>query len=164
MPSTCSLRSAGSWLGVLALIALPGCKSGSSESDSSDYNLQQIHQAIGRYIEEAGNNPEEFEGKETPQSPEDLHKHLRDNGHDNPEEILKSPHDGQPYVILWNVTYMEGGEEEDPSVPVLAHEASEVNGKRWVLLANGITKRMTHEEFEQAKARVLAPPVEPESP
>ncbi len=164
MSRTCSLRSAGLWLGVLALIALPGCKSDPPEVPVAETNLRAVFEAFRGYAQEASERPEEFEGREMPTSETDLHKYLKEQGYENPEEALKSPNDGQPYVIYWGIPLNEADDEDENNPQmVLAHEQHGVDGTRWVLFANGTVKRLSHADFEVAKGR-NPEPMPPEDP
>jgi hypothetical protein len=67
----------------------------------------------------------------------------------NADEILRSPHDGQPYGVVWGVDVRKSSLHTMPP-PTLAYERHGVNGKRYVLTVMGVVP-MTEEEFAQLK-------------
>lgn len=80
-----------------------------------------------------------------PADVEQLKPFLREHG--DPDTILKSPRDGQPYVIIFNADIRKGFEMPPP---IVAHEKAGVNGKRYVLTVMGVVS-MSDEEFAKAK-------------
>lgn len=79
-----------------------------------------------------------------PKSPDELAKFL-DPGV-SVESLLKSPADGQPYVILWG-TDARTGMELKPLV--VGYEAQGKNGNRFVFTAMGVMF-MSNEDFKTA--------------
>jgi hypothetical protein len=67
----------------------------------------------------------------------------------NADEILRSPHDGQPYGFVWGVNVQKSSLHTMPP-STLAYERQGVDGKRYVLTVMGIVP-MTEEEFAQLK-------------
>ena len=76
-----------------------------------------------------------------PQSVADLQPHLKMAG--DPAELLRSPRDGQPYVIVWGVDLEAPFERE---LPVIAYEQRGAGGERMVLNLMGIVP-LTDAEF-----------------
>jgi hypothetical protein len=66
---------------------------------------------------------------------------------EDPEEILRSPNDGQPYEIMWGVNPLQQ-EEFDA---LLAYEKNGVDGKRYVITVARIVKEMSDAEFKEAR-------------
>ncbi|QDU30803.1 hypothetical protein ETAA8_59520 [Anatilimnocola aggregata] len=54
------------------------------------------------------------------------------------DELLKSPHDGQPLILVWNIDPRQPPETEIP--PVMAYEQQGVNGEFDVLTTMGIMR------------------------
>ena len=66
----------------------------------------------------------------------------------DPDEILRSPRDGEPFVICYDVDVL-GALEWAQSTPVLAYERRG-DGSRWVLSIPGGIFLLDEEEFQQA--------------
>ncbi|HEX3315752.1 MAG TPA: hypothetical protein VHR72_12705 [Gemmataceae bacterium] len=77
-----------------------------------------------------------------PKSLDELLPFLKEVG--DPEAILRSPRDGEPYVIVWDVDLREKG-----PVPIFAYERLGKDGSRFI--SNGrIVSKMTNEDFGKA--------------
>lgn len=133
----------GARIGLLVLAAIAGCSSTVTPppSPAAAENLRKIALAYNNAV---GKN------KKPPQNLEQLKPFLKDMG--NPEEILRSPGDGQPYVIIWGVTSFS---QLNPSVPmgdpvVIAYERNGVDGRRFVATTMGNVVEMSDEEFAKA--------------
>jgi hypothetical protein len=72
----------------------------------------------------------------------------------DPEQILRSPRDGLPYVIICGVDFRQLPITTMPP-PIMAYEQVGANGKRYVLTVMGVMP-MRDEEF--AKAKLLKGP------
>jgi hypothetical protein len=83
-----------------------------------------------------------------PASPADLKPFLKPLG--NPEDILRSPRDGLPYVIRWGVNFRKLPISSMPP-PVIAYETEGANGSRYVLTVMGIVP-MSEGEFAKTTA------------
>lgn len=86
-----------------------------------------------------------------PQSVKDLRPLLADQG--NPDEILKSPRDGQPLVICWGFDVMNPLASA-PGTPVLAYEKKGVDGSRYVLISTPMgpmVQEMSDADFRAAQ-------------
>ncbi len=128
---------------LLAVVVLSGCEPSSplivnAPLEPIHANLVKINIAYCRFIA-ANHRP--------PRGPEDIQPLLAKMG--SPDEILRSPRDGQPLVICWGA---------DPrkllssakSTPVLAYERRGVNGSRYVLTAIHSVELMPDAEFRAA--------------
>jgi hypothetical protein len=127
--------------GVLMLVGcgLVGCRSGTVEKarDSSVSNLKAISKA---YIAAT------HKLERPPRNLEELAPFLKQFG--EPAEIIRSPHDGQDYTILFGVDYRSARDQGNAFV-VLAYEKEGTGGLRYVGGFRKI-KRMTAEEFRGA--------------
>lgn len=65
------------------------------------------------------------------------------------EAVLKSPVDGEPYVIIWGVDHAAPKGVQGGLSVVLAHERKGAGGMRWVLTTTGVNK-LTEEQFRAA--------------
>jgi hypothetical protein len=110
---------------VLLLVGLTGCGSSGPkviELTKAEDNLKfvalaymEAHSRLGR----------------PPKNTEDLKPFLKEFG--NPEELLVSPNDGQPYVVVWGADPTRGGPTEyEGMFPILAYESKGSGGKRAV--------------------------------
>lgn len=119
-----------------------GCgKSGETKPiviDKSMTNLLAIHTAYTESIAAS---------KKPPRNVEDLEKTLQEMDRPTLNKMFRSPHDRQPYVIIWGIML-----NSDPSSTptVLAYEKEGIGGTRYVLLTNGTCQTMTQAEFDQA--------------
>jgi hypothetical protein len=107
-------------------------------------NLTKIERAFDQAFEKLGRAPE---------NADQLKPFLQEYG--EPEEILRSPHDGQPYEIIWGVNFRKVRFSMPP--PIVAYEKQGVNGKRYVLTVMGVVA-MTDKEFAKAKMIERRPP------
>jgi hypothetical protein len=124
---------------LLACLCAVGCGSGPVEK-LRDPSVQRIKAISRAYLEATQdlNRP--------PLNLEELTPFLKKYG--EPSEILRSPHDGQEYTILYGVDFREI-HERGTTFPVLIYETQGTDGKRYV---GGLreVKRMTDEEFKSA--------------
>jgi len=66
-----------------------------------------------------------------------------------PEDILRSPADGEEFVIHWGIDIRSLNMGGDPAkLPVLAYEKNSHNGKRLVLQGRTVTE-VTDEQFSE---------------
>lgn len=133
-------------LGLL-LAGLAGCSSGGAvreeTTDPAQENLQKVVGAYQQYLYKTRGRP--------PQRPDDLKPLLKAQGQD-PDQVLRSPRDNEPFVVYWGAA-MEGGEEDGDGVPrptVLAHEKTGAGGQVFVALADGQITQMSLAELSQA--------------
>jgi hypothetical protein len=85
--------------------------------------------------------------KRPPKSAEDIKPLLRAYG--NFEELLRSPRDGEPYVICWGVDLLVPPKWAK-TTPVLACEQRGAQGKRYVLTTLRSVEQLSDEQFNQA--------------
>ncbi len=121
-------------------LAGPGCSSpaGREVKAAETENLTKILAAYDQATKQLGRPPAKLE---------ELKPFLAPFG--NADEILRSPHDGQPYGLVCGVNVQKSSLHTMPP-PALAYERQGVNGKRYVLTVMGIVL-MTEEEFAQLK-------------
>ena len=71
-------------------------------------------------------------------------------GQPSPADILKSPNDGEEYVIVWGVNFRELGIKRGNVDVVIAYEKRGREGKRYVLKPPTQVIEMTDTEFKAA--------------
>lgn len=125
----------------LLLIGLVGCSSGSPQPHvvkltRSEENL--------KFIAMAFTDAAETNGK-PPKNAEDLTPFLKVFG--NPEDLLKSPDDQLPYVIIWGARPTGGPGEYKGLFPILAYEAKGTGGRRAVTDIRGRPMTVPNDEF-----------------
>ncbi len=128
----------------LLCAAIAGCSSGarvvSVPLDRTQENLLYIGQAYVRYLTEK---------KTPPANVEQLKPYLKQVG--NPDEILRSPRDGEPYNICWGVDLSKPPTwAKEKSTPVIAYERRGSGGQRYVLTTMRNAMPLSDEEFKQA--------------
>jgi hypothetical protein len=124
---------------LFGVLSAPGCSSKPTqiEENTAAPRLRKIMQAYDIAI---------YKGK-IPQNADDLKPFLLELApNDNPEEILRSPNDNEPYEVVWG-TNLDRIEERNV---VVAYEKTGVNGVRYVITNERIVKTMTDDEFRQA--------------
>jgi hypothetical protein len=126
------------WLGLFIASAGPGCseKPKFQENKAADH-LRKIGQAfdMAQYAGGAPNNADEIKPFLKKLSPKD-----------DPEILLRSPNDGEPYEIVWGVNL----ERQSDLALIFAHEKNGVNGKRYVINVGRIVSQMEDSEFQNA--------------
>jgi hypothetical protein len=132
-------------LGLL-LASAAGCGSPNVvnvQEDKSAQNLQLISSAYSMAANKL---------KRPPQGAQDITEILKNElGKPDPENILRSPDDNEPYVIVWGVNFGEVAKARGGNVDViLAYEAKGKGGKRHVLVPPGQVSLMTDEQFRAA--------------
>jgi hypothetical protein len=127
----------------LAVFAALGCSSSQQpaahDATPAEENLKKIGVAYREAFAKL---------RRPPNSLAELQPFLRNQG--NPDEILRSPGDGELYRIVWGVPVMRPSMEMK-NHPVLAHEAKGTNGKRYVLDPMLNVRQMTDEEFARVE-------------
>jgi hypothetical protein len=81
-----------------------------------------------------------------PQSASDLTPVLKQRG--DPASFLKSPNDGEPYVIIWGLNLDE--HLGTHPLPLFAYERKGANGKRYVVNTDKVIMVMTDDQFAKA--------------
>jgi hypothetical protein len=142
--SAANTGRAGPWLllgPTLLLAALAGCKSGPNvvALSASEQNLTFIALA---YLEAHGKL-----GR-GPKNAEELKPFLKEHG--DPDQILTSPNDGQPYVVVWDADPTRGGPTAYRQMwAILAYERKGSGGKRAVTDIRGRPLTIPAEDFSQ---------------
>jgi hypothetical protein len=116
-----------------------GCSSESivvEELPETQARLMDIRLAYSRFIERT---------RRPPRSEQELRQTMEA---ENPDEALRSPRDGQPFVICYGVDVF-GSLDWAETTPILAYERSG-DGSRWVLSIPGAIYQLDEEEFQQA--------------
>ena len=123
---------------LLVATLAAGCSRGPAQSTSVEQNLRHIGMAYDQTSKKDGR---------LPRNTEDLKPALQRFG--DPEAILVSPNDGQPFVIHWGISIFRPGPTRGV-FPILAHEAIGVDGKKYVLDNMLGVRQMTEAELDQA--------------
>jgi hypothetical protein len=118
---------------VLVAVVLTGVSGGCSKSGEGGpfkdtENLAAIRKAYLAATKRLGHHPRNLE---------ELKPSLASEG--NPDELLVSPNDNLPYVIVFGA---------DPRKHVIAYEQKGVNGQRMAVDQNVLPRRLSPEEFE----------------
>ena len=125
---------------TLATLVAGGCsKSGSSE-DATTTALRQIAKAYGVPLAAQQRPPQSLD--EIKQILNDLHK---DGMNPPADEVLVSPRDKQPYVIVLGARL-----GSQMSSDILIYEKDGAEGKRYVFTMNYEVKQLTDDEFAKA--------------
>lgn len=131
----------GGFLLFLAGLLLCGCSApppAQPKVDPAEENLRAIRGAYCDFIATTGRPPRSWD---------DLGTAFAEYDREALDRLLRSPHDGQPYVIVWGI--MIDAANSGPPV-VMAHERAGVNGSRFVLLGDGSCRRMSQADFDEA--------------
>jgi hypothetical protein len=126
------------WLALIALTAMSGCagKSKQPEENKAADHLRKIGQAFDLAIHTG----------RVPHNAEELKSFLKELYPEDPDELLRSPNDGQPYEIMWGVNF-----DDQPDInAIFAHEKNGVAGKRYVITVARIVMHMTDDDFDKA--------------
>src|SRR5262249_12620766 len=85
-----------------------------------------------------------------PKDAHELKRFLKQHG--DPDELLISPNDKQPYVVIWGANPNGGGPTEYKGMfPILAYEKTGVGGRRAVTDIRGRPLTVPNEDFERLK-------------
>jgi hypothetical protein len=128
-------------IGVGIILFLAGCSDRVkvTELPQGEKNLRIIFRAYTQAAQRLGHSPK---------NTEELKPFLQEYG--NPDELLISPNDGKPYVIVPGLNL-----KRQQSSPVVAYEREGKDGKRqYIGLGSSAVQTATEEEF----ARLLNPP------
>src|SRR5579864_5125271 len=124
------------WLFLFLCVALAGCTRTTlpavKQQDTS--NLTTISLAYNRATDKLGRPPKDLD---------ELKPFLKELG--DPDAILRSPHDGLPYVILFGRNIRK---VDVMPPPIIVYEQQGANGMRYVLTAMGV-QPMSDEEFQK---------------
>ena len=125
-------------LGILAAMATSGCaeKPKVQENKAADH-LRKIAQAF---------DLAQYKGH-TPNGPDDIKPFLKQlSPKDEPDDLLRSPNDGEPYEIMWGVNL----DRQTEIGAIFAHEKKGVDGKRYVITGARIVSQMSDADFAGA--------------
>lgn len=142
-------RGSGNVAQVFILISLvfaaAGCGSSTpvaGEVDVSRQNLQKIGVAYGRATAQL---------KRPPEKSDDLLPFLTsDTRPGDPLSVLRSPNDGENYVIVWGVDVRKLVMSRNKMRVVIAYEKRGKEGVRYVLRAPNHVVKVTDEQFKKA--------------
>jgi hypothetical protein len=139
-----ALSSSMRLVGLAACVLAFGCaEKKPAPPSASETNLRMIGRAYATATA-ALNRP--------PRNSKELKPYLAQLGAS--EDALRSPNDGEEYVILWNVKPQDlGPQGSDPKqrkFPVLAYEKTGGPGGRFVLTVPNRVNRMKPEELRNA--------------
>ena len=121
----------------LPAVFAAGCSGSGPKTEEAELNLRRIVQAYQLASEPHGNPPRDLE------SITRFFKELGDPR--EPDKILRSPRDGQPYVILF------GAKLEWGDGTILAYERDGKDGARYVATLSRDVKILNDAEFAQAQ-------------
>jgi hypothetical protein len=126
---------------ALLLISAGGCSSDKFEEEPVKAQLRQIGKAYWMIAD--------FK-KRPPQDVEELKAGLKDlhalDLAGPPDEVLVSPRDNQPFVIIYG-----GDPAKEESTTILAYEQQGADNSRWALTMNGEIVQLSHDDFAKAK-------------
>jgi|SRR5262245_20043629 len=115
-----------------------GCSKPLPQEDAAVVNLRKIVQAY---------DVAEYRLHRAPKSEEELRRFFAEAGAtDDPDQYLRSPRDGQPYIVLYGTALDPNGRNT-----ILAHEKDGVEGKRYVITLSRDVKLLTEDEFANAE-------------
>jgi hypothetical protein len=132
------------WLGpglALLVLGLNGCGSGPDVVPFSDAEeeLTSIAMAYGDAHSKLGRGPK---------NAEELKPFLKTFG--DPDDLLFSPNDSQPYVVVWGLDPSRGGPTSyNQMFPILAYEAVGSGGKRAVTDIRGRPMMVPNGDFSK---------------
>ena len=78
---------------------------------------------------------------------EELLPFLKEKG--DPDQLRRSPGDGEEYVIFWGMDYRSYGGAQPLPLPLLAFEKEGKHGKRWVFLLMNMMTELNHDEMQK---------------
>lgn len=148
MAQSCRIRAAA--LAAFVFWLLPGCNRsvGSSASDADRQTaiaLKLAGIAYGEYLAANRGVP--------PKDAAALRKHiesrlpdLRANGVTSADDLLISPRDGEPFVVIVGQRLAT---PDDTEAPWALYEATGAGGKRMIGSARGVVVELSPEEFAQ---------------
>jgi hypothetical protein len=123
------------------VISLAGCGSGPKVLPLSNAELHLAHVA-------AAYSEAQDQLGHPPKNAEEIKPYLKEFG--NPDELLVSPNDGQPYVIIWGVDMSRGGPTDYKGMwAILAYEQKGSGGKRIVTDTRGRPLTVPEEDFSK---------------
>jgi hypothetical protein len=129
-------------MSILLLAGLTGCFSSEPyvvPMTDSEKNLTNIVVAYTDALEEL---------HRPPKNAEELKPFLKKYG--DPDQLLTSPNDHEPYVVIWGVNPTRGGPTEYQQMwPVLAYERKGSGGKRAIVDIRGHPMLVPEEDMSK---------------
>ena len=129
------------------LAAALGCGKGVNEKGvyqvpmtPAEKNLSHIAAAYEEAYSKLGRGPKDAA---------ELKPFLKEHG--NPDELLVSPNDGEPFVVIWGKKPAGGPTEYKGLFPILAYESKGSGGARAVTDIRGVPKTVPDEDFGKLK-------------
>jgi len=126
---------------LLALVfGLAGCGTGPNviPLSKAEKALTNIALAYGEAHARLGHGPK---------NAEELKPFLKEFG--NPDELLVSPNDGEPFVVIWGANPRGGPTEYKQMFPILAYENKGRGGKRALTDIRGRPLTIPSEDFSK---------------
>lgn len=136
---TLSVRRSCTLVELLLLAGLSGCGTGPHvvPLSKAEQALTFVALAYGEAHSRLGHGPKDAE---------ELKPFLKEFG--NPDELLVSPNDGQPFVVVWGVNPTRGGPTEYKQMfPILAYEQKGTSGKRALTDIRGRPMTVPEKDF-----------------
>lgn len=127
--------------GLVLVLAIAGCAKVDPRAYPDANNLRLIYKAYSEFSEEKGSPPKNLD---------ELNTYFARHG--DPQTILRSPADGQPYVILWGRRVFNPEKSGENSV-LIAYEKSSTNKQghpekgRYALYGDGTVNVILDSEF-----------------
>jgi hypothetical protein len=140
------VRIVFSGLFVATCICLTGCGGCGTSAPvilpqtDAEKNLTSIVLAYLDATEELHHNPK---------NAEEIKPFLKRFG--DPNQILISPTDGEPYVVVWGASLNGGPTPYKQMFPIMAYEKKGSGGKRAIADVRGRTLTVPNEDFPQLK-------------
>lgn len=132
-------RALGQSLGLLVLAHATGC-GGSGPNvvplSKAEKALTFVALAYGEAHARLGRGPKDAD---------ELKPFLKEFG--NPDELLVSPNDGQPFIVVWGANPRGGPTEYKQMFPILAYESKGTRGRRALTDIRGRPLTVPQEDF-----------------
>jgi hypothetical protein len=134
-------RLSWNWVCLLpGMLVLPAC-SGKHVDVPRAPAEEQLYRIGKAYVRAT------YRLKRAPTSFEEIKKSLEEPAS---EDLLRSPNDGQPFVIHWGVDFNKLAPGKEDPFTVVAYEKTGVEGQRYVLRYPTQIVRMDEETFRKA--------------
>jgi hypothetical protein len=131
------------WLGLgLLLAALGGCSKDVDVLPLTESEQRLTHVAMAYADAHAELN-------RGPKNAEELKRFLKPFG--DPDALLVSPNDGQPYVVVWGANPTGGPTDYRNMFPILAYERKGADGKRVIVDVRGCPLTIPEEDLSKLK-------------
>jgi hypothetical protein len=129
------------------LVLSTGCSSAPPQPPPEDPAGGQLRKIGLAYMQVANGTGQ------PPRTANPIKDALRQMGEANPDSLLVSPNDGQPFTIVFGFDPRTGDTLPDSSAPpvILAYEQTGKDGQRWVLTTLCFAVRLGAEDFAKAR-------------